>query len=103
MISTKLPAESCSEGTASIPVHLGARARLLDRLRQQVHRAADQFCQASFQCTEREQPDAGFRVELDKKIDVAFGFSIATGNGTKQRQVTDASMAQFHLMLPKGW
>jgi len=38
---------------------------------------AHQFGQAPFQCAGCEQPDASVPVELDNKIDVASGFSIA--------------------------
>lgn len=73
MRSTRLSAGSCSEGTTAVPLYPGSQAQLLDRLRQQIHRVADQFGQAPFQCAEREQPDASVRIELDNKIDVAAG------------------------------
>ena len=78
----------------TIPVYIGPQARFLDRLRQQIHRSADQFGQTPLQRSQSKQSDARFRVQLNQKIDVAIDLGVATGDGTKQRHVTDAGAAQ---------
>jgi hypothetical protein len=58
--------------------------RALNRLRRQIRRPANQLGQAPLQCSKREQPYAGFRVQLNDKIHVAIGQGLVTGNGAKQ-------------------
>ena len=78
------------------------QARLLDRLRQQVHLAADQFRQTPLQGPEAEKPDMGSRIQLGRKIDIAARPGVTAGNGAEQRQVADAGAAQFRLVRPQG-
>lgn len=101
-MSAKLSGGSCLEGTPYIPVYSGPQAWLLDRLWRRSTGRPYQFGQAPFQRSEREQPDAGFRVQFHDKINVASGRIVATSNGAKQRQVTDAGALRIRLVCPQG-
>ena len=81
MISAKLSARSFLEGTSAIAVYASPQSQPLIRLRQQIHRPANQFGQASLQCSKCEQPDMGLRVQLTTRSTSAIGHGFATGNG----------------------
>jgi hypothetical protein len=93
----KLSAGSCLEGTPTISVDVGPQARLLDWLRQQVHLAADQFGQTPFQRSKRKKPDAGFRVQFGREVNIAVCLGIPPGNGAEQGQMTDAGAAPLRV------
>jgi hypothetical protein len=83
MMWERVSAGSCLEGTPTISVDVGLQARLLDWLPQQVHLAADQFGQTPFQCSKRKKPDAGFRAQFGREINITVCLGIAPGNGAE--------------------
>jgi hypothetical protein len=93
MMSSKLSAGSCLEGTPAVPVDVSLQPVLLDRLGQQIHLATDQLGQAPLQRPEREKPDAGLGVQFGGKVNVAVSLGIAARDGTEKRQASDASLA----------
>ena len=83
MMSLRLTAGSCLEGTLTIPIDSNPKPLLGNRPREEVDLAADEFAKPPFQCTEFEQPDASLRIELGKQIDVAVCAGLATSYGTE--------------------
>jgi hypothetical protein len=102
MMSAKLSAGSCLEGTPTISVYVGPQAIGLDWLCQQVDLTTKQLSQAPLQGAKGEEPYAGFRIQLGGKINVTIDVGIIAGDGTKQRQTTDAGPAQFRLVRSQG-
>jgi hypothetical protein len=77
MMSVKLSAGSCLEGTPTVSLYVGPQARLLDRLGQEVDLAAKQFGQTPLQGTKRKKPYTGLRIQLGGKVNVAVRLGIA--------------------------
>jgi hypothetical protein len=101
MMSARLSATLCLEGTPAIPIYVSPQAGLLNWFWQEIHPTADQLGQAPFKRSEREQPDASCRVQLRDEIHVAIDSSVTTGNGTKKRKVTNTGAMQLRLVSPQ--
>ncbi len=102
MMSAKLSAGSCLEGTLPITIDFGPQARLLDRFGQQVHAAAKDFRNPTFQRSQPKQVHAGGRIKLGGEVDVTSRLGVTTGNGAEQGEMADAGTAQLGFVRPQS-
>jgi hypothetical protein len=60
-------------GTPAIPIHIGTKARLLDRPGQEIDGVSENLGQATLQPGKADQSDAGGWLKVHDKVDIAGG------------------------------
>lgn len=100
-MSVREIAGSWLEGTPAIPMHIGTKARLFDRFGQEIDGVSQDLSQSTLQPGNADQPDAGGRIEVHDKVDIAIRGSLAACERSEQGGVQDAGSAQLRFMRAK--